>query len=51
MWLLLYVVDTLPLPPPFPQVARVVIVVIGCIFLIYLLLSIVGGGMPRLGRP
>jgi len=49
VWLLLYVVSQLPLPAPFPQVARVLIVVIACICLIYLLLGLLGGvPAPRL---
>lgn len=50
LWLALYVVQQLPMPAPFAQVARVVIVVIGCLVLILLLLNFVGldGGRPLL---
>lgn len=43
VWLALYVVQTLPLPAPFGQVARVLVMVIACIVVIMLLLQIVGG--------
>jgi hypothetical protein len=50
MWLLIYVVDMLPLPAPFGQVAKVVIMVVGVLILILLLLQLVGGIRPlRLG--
>lgn len=45
-WLLIYVSSTLPLPPPFPQVIKVVVTVIAVIALIYMLLSLVGGAPP-----
>lgn len=49
-WLLLYIVEQLPLPAPFGQVARVVIIVVACLILILLLLQLVGGvRVPRLG--
>ena len=51
VWLALYVVQQIPLPPPFGQVARVVIMVIGCLVLILLLLNALGmvdGGRPLL---
>jgi hypothetical protein len=52
LWLALYVIDQLPMPPPFRQVARVIVVVIGCLALIMLLLNFIGvdGGRPLLGR-
>lgn len=43
IWLALYIIQTIPLPPPFAQVARVVIMVIGCLLLIVVLLQLVGG--------
>lgn len=46
IWLLLYIVSVLPLPPPFGQVARVVIIVVGCLILIVLLLSLIGVNVP-----
>jgi hypothetical protein len=50
MWLLIYVIDMLPLPAPFGQVARVVVMVIGVVILILILLQLVGGVRPiRLG--
>lgn len=53
VWLLLYLVDSIPLPPPFHQVARVAIMVIGVLILILLLLNFIGAldvGAPRLAR-
>jgi hypothetical protein len=41
--LLWWIVSVIPLPPPFAQVARVVVVVIFCLWLIYLLLPMAGG--------
>ena len=41
-WLILYVIDLLPLPPPFHQVARVVVIVIAVILLIRVLLGVSG---------
>jgi hypothetical protein len=41
--LLLWVIDQFPLiPEPFRQMARVLIVVVGCLILVFLLLSLVG---------
>lgn len=45
-WLALYIISALPLPTPFPQVARVLVTVIACLFAIWILLSLVGG-WPR----
>jgi hypothetical protein len=47
---LMYAVQKLPLPAPFGQVARVVIIVIGCLCVVLLLLQFMGavGPMPRL---
>ena len=42
LWLALYVITQIPLPPPFANIARVIIVVIGCLILILLLLNFVG---------
>ena len=41
-WLILYVIDQIPLPPPFHQVARVIVIVIAVILLIRLLLGLTG---------
>lgn len=51
LWLLIYLVDTLPLFSPYKQVARTVIMVFGVIILILLLLGLLGAvdvGMPRI---
>jgi hypothetical protein len=52
LWLLIYIIDTIPLFAPFKQVARIVITVIGCIILILILASLLGEGgpVPRLVR-
>ena len=49
IWLALYIVSQLPMAPPFNQVARTIIVVIGCLILILMLLNFVGLE-PRLLR-
>lgn len=52
LWLLQFVVDNIPMLAPFRQIARVLIMVIGVIFLIVILLSLLGGSglnLPRLG--
>ena len=49
-WLLIYVVDSLPMLAPFKQIARVVITVIAVIILILLLLNLVGT-IDGPGRP
>ena len=41
-WLILYVIDQIPLPAPFHQVARVIVIVIAVILLIRLLLGLTG---------
>lgn len=46
-WLLLYIIDTIPLPEPFNRVARVLVIVVACLILIVLLLGLVGEA-PRL---
>jgi hypothetical protein len=48
IWLLLYLIDQLPLPAPFGQVARVVVIAVGVIILIMMLLALVGDGSVRL---
>ena len=42
IWLALYIISQLPMPAPFGQVARVIVVVIGCLILILLLLNFIG---------
>jgi hypothetical protein len=42
VWLLLYVIDLIPLPAPFGQVARVVVMVVAVIWLIKILMGIGG---------
>lgn len=49
--LIWWIFTQIPLPAPFAQIARVVIVVIFCLILIYTLLPLAGGGFghPLLG--
>jgi len=42
IWLILYVLSIIPLPEPFGQVARIIVIVIGVIFLIKILLGLSG---------
>ena len=51
VWLLLYVIDAVPVPEPFHRVARMAVMVIGILIVILLLLQFVGalgGGALRL---
>ena len=51
LWLVLYVIEAIPLPDPFGRVARVVVVVIAVLILILLLLQLIGiGGNMQLPR-
>lgn len=50
LWLVDYVAGMIPLPPPFRQVIRVVVAVVGVLILIYLLLGLVGLATPPLLR-
>jgi hypothetical protein len=46
LWVLIYAVDNIPMPAPFGQIARVVIMVIGALIVILLLLQLIGGIGP-----
>lgn len=46
LWVLLYAVQNIPMPAPFAQVAKVVIIVVGCLIVILLLLQLIGGMGP-----
>ena len=51
LWLLLYVIDAVPLPEPFHRVARIAVTVIGVLILILLLLNFAGidvGSYPKM---
>lgn len=48
IWLLLWLIDYVPVPQPFNRVAKVVVVVIGVLILILLLLGLVGEGPSSL---
>jgi hypothetical protein len=48
-WLLMFLVDYVPVPPPFNRVAKVVIMVVAVLIVIILLLGLVGEA-PRLPR-
>jgi hypothetical protein len=41
-WLLLYIINTIPMFAPFREVARVVITVLACLVLIIMLLNLIG---------
>lgn len=42
IWLLLYLIQVVPLPAPFNQIARTVIIVVGVLICILLLLQFAG---------
>ncbi len=46
--LIYYIITVIPLPDPIKQVATVVVVVIACLWLIYVLISLAGGGAVTL---
>jgi hypothetical protein len=50
-WLLIYIVDHVPMLGPFQQVARTIIIVVGCLIAIVLLLQFAGimGGKLKFG--
>ena len=50
VWLLLYLIDAVPIPESFHRVARIVAVVLGVLILILLLLNFLGvvAPLPRL---
>lgn len=53
VWLVLYLIDAIPLPEPFHRIVRVAIIVVASLIVILLLLNFVGvdiGGPPRLVR-
>lgn len=41
-WLLLYIINTIPMFAPFREVARVVLTVLACLILIVMLLNLLG---------
>jgi hypothetical protein len=43
-WLLMFLVDYVPVPPPFNRVAKIVIMVVAVLIVILLLLGLVGEG-------
>jgi hypothetical protein len=48
VWLLLWAIQQVPLPAPFGQVARVLIIVIAVLIVCYLLLGLISSGVPKL---
>jgi hypothetical protein len=42
--LIWWIISVIPLPPPFARIAQVVCVVLFCLWLIYLILPLAGGG-------
>ena len=45
--LLLWLIDAVPIPEPFHRIARIAIIVIGVLIVIFLLLSIIDGGPTK----
>ena len=43
IWLVLYVVDNIPLPEPFNRVVRVAVVVLGVLIIVLMILQLMGG--------
>lgn len=49
LWLLVYLVDHLPMVASFPQVAKAIILLVGVLILIYLLLGFLPGHGMKFG--
>ena len=49
-WLLTYLIDIVPLPEPFNRVAKIALMVVAVLIVIFLLLGLVGEA-PRLRLP
>ncbi len=45
--LLLWLIDAVPIPEPFHRIARIGVIVIGVLIVIFLLLSIIDGGPTK----
>lgn len=41
-WLVLWLIDTLPLPAPFGQIARVLVIIIAVLIILYRALPLLG---------
>jgi hypothetical protein len=48
-WLLMFLLDYIPVPQPFNKIGKVIIMVLSVLIVIFLLLDLVGGGAPKLG--
>lgn len=52
IWLVMYVVDAIPLPDPLNRIIKVAVTVLACLVVILLLLSLLGVGtgvtLPKL---
>lgn len=48
VWLVNYIADTIPLPPPFNRFVKVAAVILAVVILIMLLLQLAGGGIVHL---
>jgi len=44
IWLVLYVVDAIPIPDPLNRIIKLVVVVLACLIVILLLLQVLGVG-------
>jgi hypothetical protein len=51
VWLVIYVVDAIPLPPPINRIVKIAVTVIAALVVILLLLQLVGVGGGDLGLP
>jgi hypothetical protein len=47
VWLILYIINMIPLPEPFGRIARIVLIVLAVLILINLLLGLVGSPIVR----
>jgi hypothetical protein len=50
VWLLMFLIDYVPVPAPFNRVAKIIIMVVAVLIVIFLLLGLIGEG-PGLRLP
>lgn len=50
-WLVIYVLDAIPVPQPLNRIIRIVLVVVACLIVILLLLQLVGIGSSGMSLP
>lgn len=51
IWLVLYIVDAIPIPDPFNRIIKLVVVVLACLIIILLLLQVLGLGGGGINLP